>query len=65
MDRLIQMGKGLGYEVIRLQECVKQQQADKGQSDRRKGNMKGIGPRRKKLKQIQNRIAEQDKDREL
>ena len=58
-----------------MQECVKSSKLMKGQSDRRKGNLKGIGLRRKKLNQIRkgelkgirsrSRIRTRDKDREL
>ena len=68
MDRLIQMGKDLGYAGEKLQDFVKQQQdyergeriaereLERIESRRkklrqiRKGNLKGIGSRRRKKK---------------
>ena len=44
MDRLIQMGKDLGYEGVKLQDFVK------GARESQKGNLKGIGSRRRKRK---------------
>ena len=56
MDRLIQMGKDLGYAGEKLQDFVKQQQDYKGARESRKGNLKGIGSRRRKRKgQIRSR----------
>ena len=43
MDRLIQMGKDLGYVGEKLQDFVKRRKI-------RKGNLKGIGSRRRKKK---------------
>ena len=50
MDRLIQMGKDLGYKVEKLQDFVKQQQDYKRGERIAKGNLKGIGSHRKKRK---------------
>ena len=66
MDRLIQMGKDLGFAGEKLQDFVKQQQdyergeriaereleRDKLARRIRKGNLKGVESRRKKLRQI-------------
>ena len=50
MDRLIQMGKDLGYEGEKLQNFVKQQQDYERARESRKGNLKGIESRRRKRK---------------
>ena len=46
------MGKDLGYEGEKLQDFVKQQQDYERGEKSRKGNLKGIKSRRKKLRQI-------------
>ena len=64
MDRLIQMGKHLGYEGEKLQDFVKQQQ-DYERGERiaeRELEMDMIASQEKKRA---NRIAAQDKEREL
>ena len=50
MDRLIQMGKDLGYEGEKLQDFVKQQQDYERSRESRKGNLKEIESRRRKRK---------------
>ena len=57
MDRLIQMGKDLGYAGEKLQDFVKQQQdyereSQKGNLKRIESRRKRISSRRKKLRQI-------------
>ena len=71
MDRLIQMGKDLGYEGGKLQDFVKQQQDYERGERIAEGNLKGIESRRKKAKAEKDReielakIAAQEKDREI
>ena len=49
MDRLIQMGKDLGYAGEKLQDFVKQQQDYERGRGSQKGNLKGIESRRKRI----------------
>ena len=51
MDRLIQMGKDLGYAGEKLQDFVKQQQDYERARESRKGNLKGIESRRRKRRE--------------
>ena len=48
MDRLIQMGKDLGYEGEKLQDFVKQQQDYERGERIAERDLKGISSRRKK-----------------
>ena len=52
MDRLIQREKSEVMRVLGCQTVLSSNKLMKGQSDRRKGNLKGIGLQRKKLNQI-------------
>ena len=50
MDRLIQMGKDLGYEGENCKTLFSSCKIMKGERESRKGNSKGIGSHRKKTK---------------
>ena len=80
MDRLIQMGKDLGYAGETLKDFVKQQQDYERGERIAKGNLKGIESNQKKLRQIRkgnlkgigsrrrkraDRLAAQEKDTEI